>query len=327
MTIGDGGAAWKRTGWYITPKRTTEVMQLLGRIGVYSSGQQFAWRGMSSVDFNMISSLQRRLGNHATEEEVRAAEIDILTRARAWGLGVNESGHVDDLQLLADLQHYGVPTRLLDFTSNPMTALWFACQEAPERDRDTDQRLAKSGLVLALNITKWRRHTTVGDPYGMTWGQLEDGNGWTLKAALDNPEPFVVEQTVPNARLRVQEGFFIASSVPARSGFQRILKEPFVSLDLGFAKGEPEELEARLTSDRRRGNPRPLPFVAIIIGAGLKNKLRTYLENSYNRRARALFPDYQGFGQYGLPPLERVQRHPRPASERATAAEQPEAGT
>lgn len=310
MTIGDGGAAWKRTGWFTVPKTASDVMQVLGRIGVYSRGQQFAWRGMASADFDVTSSLHRVLGIHATEADVRSAELEILSRARAWGLGVGESGNTDDLQLLADLQHYGVPTRLIDFTSNPMTALWFACQAAPERD-EAGRRLAKTGVLLALNVTKWARHNSVGDPYKTTWGELEQGRAWTLGSALSTEDPFVVAQSVPNARLRAQEGFFVTSAVPDRPGLAKHLKKPFVSLEVAFGEVDPTELHERLTRDRPRGNPPPLPFVAVLIGAGLKGKLLEYLVGSYNRRASALFPDYEGFRTFGLPPLSEL---PRPIS-------------
>jgi hypothetical protein len=317
MTIGDGGAAWKRTGWYVVPKTASEVMQVLGRIGVYSRGQQFAWRGMASADYDVASSLHRKLGIQAAEEDVRTAEVEILGRARSWGLGVGESGHADDLQLLADLQHYGVPTRLIDFTSNPMTALWFACQTAPERD-DEGRRLAKTGVLLALNVTKWVRHSSVGDPYKLTYGELEQGRRWTLSNALSTEVPFLVVQSVQNARLRAQEGFFVTSAVPDRSGLARQFQRPFVSLDVPFGKVDPSELHERLTMDRRRGNPPPLPFAAVLIGAGLKNKLLEYLGGSYNRRASTLFPDYEGFKSYGLPALSKAQlRAPRNVAEQA----------
>src|SRR4051812_2492739 len=110
---GDAGRTWKRTGWYVVPRTAREVMQILGAVGVHSRGQQFAWRGMSSADFDLRSSLHRALGPHATEKHMRAAEVRELKRAREWGLGLTPTGHVDDLQLLADLQHFGAPTRLL----------------------------------------------------------------------------------------------------------------------------------------------------------------------------------------------------------------------
>jgi len=323
MTVGDGGMIWKRTGWYVQPRSARDVMRILGGIGVYSAGQRFAWRGMSSADFELQSSLHRRLGFHAAEEDLRAAEVAILSRAREWGLGVTETGHVDDLQLLADLQHYDVPTRLIDFTSNPMTALWFACQDAPEKGGKYDRRIARSGVVVALNITKWPRHTSVGDPHrGITWDQLGDPRGATLKHALDLAVPFVVDQSVPNSRLRAQEGFFIASAVPEPKGLARYF-QPFASLSIDAARGNPEELAARLTEERGRGNPQLVPFVAVIIGAGLKRKLLSYLENSYNRHPGALFPDYQGFARYGPPVLAPVLRRARPAP----ASKQSDAGS
>jgi hypothetical protein len=193
-----------------------------------------------------------------------------------------------------------------------MTALWFACQSAPEFD-EVGHRLAKTGVLLALNVTKWVRHNSVGDPYKTTWGELEQGRRWTLGNALSTEDPFVVAQSVPNARLRAQEGFFVTSAAPDRPGLAKHLKRPFVSLEVAFGGVDPAELHERLTRDRRRGNPPPLPFVAVLIGAGLKGKLLEYLVGSYNRRASALFPDYEGFRTFGLPPLTEVPRRvPRP---------------
>ena len=52
--------------------------------------------------------------------------IALLDSARTYGFDIHD-GHSDsDLQLLTKLQHYGAATGLLDFTLDPLVALWFA---------------------------------------------------------------------------------------------------------------------------------------------------------------------------------------------------------
>ena len=65
------------------------------------------------------------------------------------GHGVEDGNRISDLELLAKLQHFGAATGLIDFTWNPIVALWFACRAGREDGRDWDKC---DGMVFVINL-------------------------------------------------------------------------------------------------------------------------------------------------------------------------------
>jgi hypothetical protein len=291
----DPFGVWERTGWYVVPNTAQELMAAIGAIGVFSKRQKFAWRGHSDIDYPVTSSIHRRFGIDQNEDAIRAREQSLLRDARDWGLGIGETAFVDDLQLLADLQHYGIETRLVDVTSNPMTALWFACQRPRLPDGTSHDR---RGVLLAINVTDMSRYKTVGAVEALSWSEVDAPYSAALSRALQSGEPFVVESSKPNDRLRAQEGYFVASTVPDLSATDRAAT-PFWSLALDYEPGNPLGVKQVLAERSRFGHtPVMLPFVAVIVRRHLKPQMLGYLESSYSRHAGVIFPDYAGFAEY-----------------------------
>ena len=88
------------------------------------------YRGHASMSWNLIPKIQRELENASTEDFFRR-ERDLVNnfQIRASILSASQPSLTDFAAWLTIMQHYGVPTRLLDWSRSPLVALYFALNQ------------------------------------------------------------------------------------------------------------------------------------------------------------------------------------------------------
>ena len=138
----------------------TQIEKYLDRIREATSRPgHYAYRGQRDSEWALHSGATRKLielygpeilGSRSVRDLHLAFHRDtLLEPARARGFDIEHGRQLSDLEVLAKLQHFGASTGLLDFTWNPLVALWFACQA-----HDSDGKLFVVNTTNTLGIAR-----------------------------------------------------------------------------------------------------------------------------------------------------------------------------
>lgn len=121
--------------------QTKEIMefgsfdQFMGKLR--EACPHFVFRGLSRYDHALKTRVGRELGATDSQEQrtlflKKERTLFEMFRARARVHTSNQM--MGDWEWLALAQHYGVPTRLMDWTENPLVALYFVAKSDPDED-------------------------------------------------------------------------------------------------------------------------------------------------------------------------------------------------
>ncbi len=242
----------------------------------------------------LVRRLRRIHGRIPSEKTLQAVERDLLDEARAWGLDWHQSGgRLTPLETLAALQHHGTPTRLLDFTFNPLIALWFAV------DKKHD---GVDGRMFAIDISDkalTRGQAGAPDPWWFST-TVKDTTAWGRSAYVWRPPPI-------EPRIVRQEGCFLLGAMPSTNtrrnvrigGRYRLMTasetRECISVPVRFIK----YAQAVAASEGRREPGRQPTARAFTIRVENGARIRRDLEQTFEYSHRTLFPDFQTFAKFG----------------------------
>ena len=113
-------------------EQTIETLEkYLDHLQLFSEVDFF--RGQSSSEYRLIPSIGR-FYKDGEEESLLQFEKEIFRDFKRKYALYTDVRPQNDKDFLFLAQHYGLPTRLLDWTYNPLIALFFACNSNPNKD-------------------------------------------------------------------------------------------------------------------------------------------------------------------------------------------------
>lgn len=109
----------------------TSIEDFLSKLNIFAEFDFF--RGHSSTDYKLIPSIGRfhQEGQDSGSLQFEKEIFDDFKRKYSLFTDVRPR---NDMEFLFLAQHYGLPTRLLDWTFNPLIALYFACVSNPNQN-------------------------------------------------------------------------------------------------------------------------------------------------------------------------------------------------
>jgi hypothetical protein len=132
-------------------KEIRSISDLIAKLDAHIlAGEKIWFRGQAATAWNLTPSISR------TETNPIAKEWNYLKLFKQNATRfVPESSAKTKWEWLLLMQHYKVPTRLLDWSENPLVSLYFAVENEPDQD----------GALWMLNPIEYNQHNnlTIGD--------------------------------------------------------------------------------------------------------------------------------------------------------------------
>ena len=196
----------------------------------------WVFRGTRKECYRLTSSLDRKMGDRTESGSAYTrfadAEEYLLSQFKKAAHQFHEALMVRDdnrLEWLALMQHYGTPTRLLDFTRSPYVACFFALEELPEKKDGKTENCA----VWAVD-TDWLVKNSFSRVCQKTMPpECNEDSFRDCEFLTKNFKSFFVkndhthlvlpiEPPRSNPRLLAQQGLFLCPSI-AEAGFEKNL--------------------------------------------------------------------------------------------------------
>lgn len=176
---------------------------------IAAEGATIWFRGARSAEYDLKPGLFRH-PDKTTSEELLELEWQLLTDYRHQAPPFAPNMPTADLELLFVMQHFRVPTRLLDWTENPFIALFFALENAREEEAGSEKDAAVWLInPVELNTRTFTNRKNSDRVLGAYAGELEGIKPSPRVDAININTPCALYGIHNTPRIVAQRGSFI----------------------------------------------------------------------------------------------------------------------
>ena len=235
------------------PKSLPEYLELVEKLQNDGDGRTLWYRGCGLSTHQLVPSIYRH-PERKTPAQFAELERQLMTRFRQRSIPFHTRNLTDDWEALFFMQHYGVPTRLLDWTENPLVALHFALMSAERNARRTQKRLP--AVVWILDPAAWNKSALSHITYDS--GPLTAGDdplkGYAPLSAAGGMSkyPVALYGAHNSSRIVAQQGVFTIFG-QERTPMEKVLKAAFEGSELIKVTILPSRIDPIRTSLLKHG--------------------------------------------------------------------------
>lgn len=139
----------RRGTWFILPVELSLSEEPISTLGGFTEWTKkfapgdYVFRGVPNHEYGIEASAYRRPAEEDRSfQKFLQINRDLIEEAKLRGYDEKNGRTLNDLEILAELQHFGAATCLIDFTYNALVALWFACQVDSKGPKDSDGKVS-----------------------------------------------------------------------------------------------------------------------------------------------------------------------------------------
>lgn len=255
-----------------------------------AKGMDFSYRGVCDSSYSLLPGIFRevKLNENAISGKAKAyktREYEILNHfIKEASAYVTNVAKEDYLLWMEYAQHFGVPTRLLDLTSNPLVALYFCCKDKPQTDGSV-------WVLNEINFYHWNCQSEfVVRNSPITKRQIISSIIAEIQGSFDyNPEKIVMNRPISHIpyyidhRMSAQSSRFLIWGTDNRSLEEMVSEHEYMVLS---AQG----IRYSVSNDARF-------LFRFKIPSGYKYRILKQL-NLFGINEKSLFPGLDGIGRH-----------------------------